>query len=60
MRKIALQFDTPQQLYIFRRVSQVKVTRTDVLNLVIYCEISEDNINLAVNHYGAKVKELQS
>jgi hypothetical protein len=59
MKKVALQFDTPQQLYIFRRVSQVQVIRTDVLNLVIYCKISEDNINLAVNHYGAKVKELQ-
>lgn len=57
MQVIALQFDTPQNLYIFRRTSKVKVVRTDVTELVIYCECCQQDIDYAVKHYGARVKD---
>jgi hypothetical protein len=57
MEIISLQFQTPQALTSFRKLANIKVIRTDVTELVIYCECTPENMELAMKHYGAVVKK---
>ena len=53
MEKVALQFQTPQDLYNFRRSCTGTILKVDFANLVVYCECSKIDVSNAITRYGA-------
>ena len=54
---VTLQFQTPQDLTAFRQAVVARNVKTDIANLRLSCECSQDDIALAMNSFGAKVVE---
>ena len=51
---ITLQFQTPQQLAAFRK-TVAKHVKTDIVNLILICDCSETDLELAIKNFGATV-----
>ena len=54
---ITLQFQTLQDLNLFKQAVDARNLVTDVANLQLICKCSKENIALAMNSFGAKLVE---
>lgn len=57
MEMVTLQFQTPQDLALFRQVVKSRTVRVDLKELHLVCHCSESDIELALDHYHAVILE---
>lgn len=59
MERVVIQFQTPQDLAIFRTYAKEQIIKTNVADLSVLCDCSREAIAIAITKYGATVKSLQ-
>jgi hypothetical protein len=58
MERVILQFQTPQDLIGFRKQAGAVIIKSDVTNLILHCDCTKEVIAIAINEFGAVVKDI--